>query len=151
MDLLLRWNIAGRFVRSLAKKEAFHLLLKVFAGRRIHWAKAPFIDQHGLVAQPFLPSVFGYLFVDPPSKLARVGLAIQAIRLAAKFYTLNGAAHLGCPSVRLTWIGQGFQDGADWAGQTVVLVVDWIRPALIVAITDVARLNGESNRRDLDP
>src|SRR5579864_220577 len=61
----LRWHVAGCHVGTRAEEVAFHLLREILACARVCEAQPILVDEHRLVLQPLLPSLFGDILVDP--------------------------------------------------------------------------------------
>src|SRR5690606_7482292 len=107
---LLRLEVRRRS-RAFAEEELFHLAFQELAGLRLDRAEAVFVDQHGLVAQPFPPGFLGHVFVDALAEFARMGRARQAGRFAAEADAVNHSRHVGLPCCERAWGLAGWPAG----------------------------------------
>ena len=74
-------------------------LLHVVAmtGALVGHVQAVFIHEHGLVAQPVLPSLLAHAFPDALAQLARIGRKVQSLGLFAELDAVNHACHVQMP------------------------------------------------------
>ena len=78
-------------IRAVAKEMFLHLALEVLTGALVGQVQTVFIDQHGLLFDPFGPSLFADALINAFAQLAWVGRQIEALCLRAEFDALNGA------------------------------------------------------------
>ena len=86
-----------RLERARAEEVRLHLALEVFAGALVGHVQAVFIHEHGLVAQPVLPSLLAHAFPDALAQLARIGRKVQSLGLFAELDAVNHACHVQMP------------------------------------------------------
>lgn len=63
-ELVGWWHVAFDGVGFCVAEELVHLLAKVAAGGHVHEVELFFVDEHGLVVEPFLPRLYGDVFED---------------------------------------------------------------------------------------
>src|SRR5690606_36385794 len=88
-----RRHVAGGPLGTVPEEVALHLSGKVFARARIGQAQPVLVDEHRLVAQPVLPGLFGYLFVDSLADFAGIGREIQSFGQLAELDAVDHPGH----------------------------------------------------------
>jgi hypothetical protein len=96
-----RRNITRRLLGTVAEEEVFHLPSQILPGALIGQIQAIFVDQHGLVFHPELPSLLADRVVDFLAKFAGVRRVIQPFGLFFEVDALNDAGHLNLLEVEL--------------------------------------------------
>ena len=74
---------------AVAEEVGLHLCRQVLLVPGVQRVQPVFVDEDGLLAQPFLPGFPGDVFEDPFAEFPGPGLVGQSFRLAAEFHALQ--------------------------------------------------------------
>ena len=90
---MLFFDEVRRLLRTAAKEKFFHLFFKEFAGVGVDRRRALFIDQHGLVGNPPLPSLSRDAVEDALADIARIRGPVESLGLDAEQCALDFSCH----------------------------------------------------------
>jgi hypothetical protein len=74
-----RWNVSRRLFCTITEKETFHLSSQILPSAKIRQIQAVFIDEHGLMFEPELPSLLADLVVYALAQFAGVGGIVESL------------------------------------------------------------------------
>lgn len=105
--LIARGDISFGGVVIIAREELVALLIEVGARGHVHHVELLFVNQHGLVGDPFIPGLFRYVIENILPLGAGKGGSGESFKVLLQFATKYGSAHgrLSYKAV-LKWVAQ---------------------------------------------